>query len=98
MIIIGAENSSNSVRLVEVSKAYGCAESRLYPDATHVDWDWVKGAQILGLSAGASAPEKLVEELIKACKERYDVSVETVTLGEENVRFNLPRVLEDLVN
>ncbi len=95
MIVIGAENSSNSVRLVEVSKAYGCPQSKLYQDASHVDWRWLSGATTLGLSAGASAPEVLVEELIQACEMRYNVILKRITLGSENVRFNLPRVLED---
>ena len=94
MIVIGAQNSSNSVRLMEVAKAYGCGASRLYADASQVDWSWLQGARTLGLSAGASAPEILVEELISACKARYEVTVEGVTLGKENVYFNLPRVLE----
>jgi 4-hydroxy-3-methylbut-2-enyl diphosphate reductase len=94
LIVIGAENSSNSVRLVEVAKVYGCPESRLYADASQVDWQWLQGAKNLGLSAGASAPEILVEELIAACRERYEVTLEGVNLGEENVHFNLPRILE----
>ncbi|MBN9565368.1 MAG: 4-hydroxy-3-methylbut-2-enyl diphosphate reductase [Alphaproteobacteria bacterium] len=95
MIVIGAPNSSNSVRLVEVSKAYGCPESRLCSHVDQVDWDWLKGSRSLGLTAGASAPEELVEGLIEACRSRFDVSIETVKVAEENVNFNLPRVLND---
>ena len=95
MIVIGAPNSSNSVRLVEVSKAYGCPESRLYSHVEQVDWDWLKGSQSLGLTAGASAPEELVEALIEACQARFDLSIETVKVAEENVHFNLPRRLMD---
>jgi 4-hydroxy-3-methylbut-2-enyl diphosphate reductase len=95
MIVIGASNSSNSVRLVEVSKAYGCPESRLYSHVEQVDWDWLKDCRSLGLTAGASAPEELVEALIEACRSRFDVSIEIVKVAEENVNFNLPRLLTD---
>jgi 4-hydroxy-3-methylbut-2-enyl diphosphate reductase len=95
MIVIGAPNSSNSVRLVEVSKAYGCPESRLYSHVEQVDWDWLKDCRSLGLTAGASAPEELVEALIEACRSRFDISIETIKVAEENVNFNLPRLLID---
>ncbi len=93
MIVIGAPNSSNSSRLVEVAKAYGCAETRLYQRAENIDWDWINGGASLGLTAGASAPEILVEEVIQECKKRYKITLEDVIVAEENIHFNLPREL-----
>lgn len=94
MVVIGSPNSSNSVRLVEVSRAHGCAESRLYDSAADIDWQWMGEARSLGLTAGASAPEALVEEVLQACAARFDVSVSQITLGQENVYFNLPKALD----
>ena len=93
MIIIGAPNSSNSVRLVEVAKSHGCPEARLYPRASEIDWAWLKGSSRLGVSAGASAPEVLVDELIQACRKKFDVTVEEVRVIEEDIHFNIPKVL-----
>jgi 4-hydroxy-3-methylbut-2-enyl diphosphate reductase len=93
LIVIGAPNSSNSMRLVEVAANYGCAKSRLVQRAADMDWRWLEGAQRLGITAGASAPELLVDELIAACRERYDVSVEEVRTTDESVVFKLPRQL-----
>lgn len=93
MIVIGAPNSSNSNRLVEVALNYGCAKATLIQRAEDINWDWLDGVETLGLTAGASAPEILVEEVIEACKVKYNVMVEEVTLREENVEFKLPTVL-----
>lgn len=93
-IVIGAPNSSNSNRLVEVALNYGCAKATLIQRAVDIDWDWLNGVQTLGLTAGASAPEVLVEEVIAACKTRFDVTVEEVRIREEDVEFKLPRVLK----
>jgi 4-hydroxy-3-methylbut-2-enyl diphosphate reductase len=93
LVVIGAPNSSNSMRLVEVAANYGCAKSRLVQRAADMDWQWLEGAQRLGITAGASAPELLVDELIAACRERYDVSVEEVRTTDESVVFKLPRQL-----
>jgi 4-hydroxy-3-methylbut-2-enyl diphosphate reductase len=93
LVVIGAPNSSNSRRLVEVAANYGCARSRLIQRAGDMDWAWLGGARCLGITAGASAPETLVDELIAACRERYDVAVEEVRMAEENVVFKLPRAL-----
>ena len=93
MVVIGAPNSSNSMRLVEVAANYGCAKSRLVQRAVDMDWDWLGDAGCLGITAGASAPELLVDELIEACRARYDVTVEEVRTTEENVVFKLPRAL-----
>lgn len=96
LIVIGAPNSSNSRRLVEVGKAYGCERSLLVERAEEVAWDvWFEGVDVLGLSAGASAPDQLVDEVISAARSRFDVTVEPIVTRTENVVFNLPRILRD---
>lgn len=91
--VLGAPNSSNSNRLVEVAKEYGCPHAMLVQRAAEIDWNWLGEAKTLGLSAGASAPEILVDEVIEAAKAHYNVSIEEVAITEENVHFKLPRVL-----
>lgn len=93
ILVLGAPNSSNSNRLVEVAKREGCMRSVLVERAKDIDWSKLEGIKSLGITAGASAPEILVEEVIDACRERYDVTVETITLTNENVTFKLPRQL-----
>jgi 4-hydroxy-3-methylbut-2-en-1-yl diphosphate reductase len=93
MVVIGVPNSSNSMRLVEVAANYGCPKARLVQRAAEMDWDWLKGSERLGITAGASAPDLLVDELIAACRERYEVLVEEVRTTEESVVFKLPRAL-----
>ncbi|MBO6784311.1 MAG: 4-hydroxy-3-methylbut-2-enyl diphosphate reductase, partial [Alphaproteobacteria bacterium] len=93
MIVIGSPNSSNSNRLVEVALRAGCRDAALVDRAEAMDWDRFDGCRTLGLSAGASAPEILVEEFIEACRARYDVTIEEITVREEDVHFNLPRAL-----
>jgi 4-hydroxy-3-methylbut-2-enyl diphosphate reductase len=93
LVVIGAPNSSNSMRLVEVAANHGCRKSRLVQRAADMDWDWLAGTARLGITAGASAPDLLVDELIAACRERYDVTVEEVCTTEEKVVFKLPRAL-----
>lgn len=91
--VLGAPNSSNSNRLVEVAAEYGCPNAMLVQRAAEIDWNWLGDAKTLGLSAGASAPEILVDEVIEAAKAHYNVSIEEVAITEENVHFKLPRVL-----
>ena len=93
LVVVGAPNSSNSKRLVEVGIKNGCPKGFLVQRATDLPWDDLMGLATLGLSAGASAPEILVNEIIEAFKTHYDVTVEKVTLREENVSFKLPREL-----
>jgi len=93
VIVIGSRNSSNSNRLVEVAKAYGCPEAFLVDSAKDIDWQKLQGLKALGLTAGASAPEVLVQEVIEAAKQYYTVEIETVTLANEQVTFKIPRVL-----
>ena len=95
MIVIGAPNSSNSMRLVEVAERAGCAKSILVQRATDIDWSLFEGINRLGLTAGASAPEILVEEVIDAFRQRFDVTLEPITVSRERVQFKLPRALMD---
>lgn len=93
LIVIGAPNSSNSNRLAEVAKISGCAKAVLIQRAVDIDWAMFDGVKTLGLTAGASAPDILIEEVMTACRDRYDVSVEEVRIINENVIFKVPRVL-----
>ena len=93
-LVIGAETSSNSKRLVEVALRAGSAKSELVASAENVDWSWFEGVETLGLTAGASAPEDLVQGLIAACRARFDITVEEITTAQESVVFKLPRVLD----
>lgn len=93
LIVLGAPNSSNSNRLAEVASAAGCPKTLLIERAAGFDFAWLDGVERLGVTAGASAPELLVQELIDACRERFDVTVEEVNVTEEDVRFSLPRAL-----
>lgn len=95
MIVVGAPNSSNSQRLREVAERAGCTTSHLIQRASDIDWNAFSGISSLGLTAGASAPETLVEEIIAAFADRYNVSVETVRTAEETIAFNLPRELRE---
>lgn len=93
LIVVGAQNSSNSQRLREVAERAGCPVARLVARAADIDWAEFSGISTLGVTAGASAPEVLVEEIIDAFAERYEVSVETVSTADESVFFPLPREL-----
>lgn len=95
MIVVGAPNSSNSQRLREVAEREGCSRAVLIQRAADIDWSQFGSLARLGITAGASAPEVLVEEIIAAFAERYDVRVETVSAMEEGVFFPLPRQLRD---
>lgn len=95
LLVIGAPNSSNSRRLVEVGASSGCAYSQLIQRAQDIDWRALGGITSLGLTAGASAPEVLVNEVIDAFRDRFDVSVELVETAQENVEFKIPRVLRE---
>lgn len=95
VLVIGAPNSSNSNRLVEVARRAGARGAQLVQGAHDIPWDALAGAQTLGITAGASAPEVLVNEVVDACRQRFDVTLETVTTAEENIAFNIPRVLRD---
>ena len=93
LLVIGAPNSSNSNRLVEVATVHGCQKAFLVQRAAEIDWGALVGVKILGVTAGASAPEVLVDEVIEAAKARFAVTVEEVRIKDENVIFNVPKVL-----
>ena len=93
VLVIGAPNSSNSMRLVEVARNAGCPRAMLVQRAADIDWDALAQVRRLGITAGASAPETLVEEVIEACRQRFDVAIEEIKVTEENVTFKLPRAL-----
>ena len=95
MIVVGAPNSSNSQRLKEVAERAGCRSAVLLQRVGDIDWSTFGSIERLGIAAGASAPEVLVEEIIGAFAQRYDVSVETVSAAEEAVFFPLPRALRE---
>ena len=95
VLVIGSPQSSNSVRLVEVAKRAGAKEARLVGSAEELNWAWLEGVPAVGVTAGASAPEDLVEELIAAISARFDARVEEVALTREDVVFKLPRVLAE---
>jgi 4-hydroxy-3-methylbut-2-enyl diphosphate reductase len=96
MIVVGSPNSSNSLRLVEVAERAGCPSAVLIQRAAEIDWDLFKGISRLGVTAGASAPEVLVDEIIDAFKSRFEVKVESVTTAEESIAFKLPRELREM--
>jgi 4-hydroxy-3-methylbut-2-en-1-yl diphosphate reductase len=97
LLVIGAPNSSNSRRLVEVGANAGCAYAQLIQRADDIDWRALQGIAALGLTAGASAPEVLVNEVIDAFRARYAVTVELVETAVEAVEFKVPKVLREAV-
>ncbi|MEL6597415.1 MAG: 4-hydroxy-3-methylbut-2-enyl diphosphate reductase [Pseudomonadota bacterium] len=95
LLVVGAPNSSNSKRLVEVASREGCQYAQLVQRAADIDWRALEGIKTLGITAGASAPEVLINEVIDAFRDRFDTTVEQVTTAEENVEFKVPRVLRE---
>ncbi len=93
LIVMGSPNSSNSRRLVEVAALNGCRRALLVQRAADIDWDSMNGIRCLGITAGASAPEVLIEGVLDACRQRFEVSLEEVSVIREEVRFSLPREL-----
>ena len=95
LIVVGAPNSSNSQRLKEVAERAGCPKAMLMQRASDINWSDFEAVKRLGITAGASAPEILVEEIMGAFAERYELDIETVTATEEGVFFPLPRPLRE---
>lgn len=93
MIVVGSPNSSNSMRLVEVAERSGCPRAFLVQRASEIDWSLFEGISRLGITAGASAPETLVDEIIEAFGQRYQISVSSRATAREDISFNLPREL-----
>ena len=95
ILVVGAPNSSNSRRLVEVGAKAGCGYAQLVQRAADVDWRALQGARSIGVTAGASAPEVLIDEVVAALHERYEVTTVSVVTAEENVEFKVPRILRE---
>ncbi len=95
LLVIGAPNSSNSRRLVEVGRAAGCALAHLVGRASEIDWAALAEVRAVGVTAGASAPEVLVDEVIEAFRARYEVTVELVETAREDIEFKVPRILRE---
>ncbi len=95
LIVVGAPNSSNSLRLVEVAERAGCRKAVLVQRAADIAWETFEGIATLGITAGASAPELLVNEIIEAFRGRFDVTVESVATTVERIAFNVPRELRE---
>lgn len=93
VLVIGAPNSSNSRRLVEVATGSGCPKAMMIQRARDIDWGWMAGVRTLGITAGASAPDVLVDEVIDACRAHFDVTLEEVITAREDIEFKLPRQL-----
>src|SRR5208337_2244030 len=94
ILVVGSPNSSNSKRLVEVALRAGCPKAMLVPKASEISWSYFDGVKTLGLTAGASAPEILVNEIIEQCKERFEVTLDEVRTAKEDVIFKMPRALQ----
>ncbi|MDY0030055.1 MAG: 4-hydroxy-3-methylbut-2-enyl diphosphate reductase [Pseudobdellovibrionaceae bacterium] len=95
VFVIGSPNSSNSNRLVEVAKSYGSPKAFLVQDEKDIPWREISDIKTLGLTAGASAPDILIENVIEALREKFDIDVEEIVLTQENVTFNIPRLLRE---
>jgi len=93
LLVVGARNSSNSVRLVEVGLRAGAKQARLVDEAANIDWSWFDGVETLGLTAGASAPEVLVQGVLASLSERYSIEIEEIATRQETVTFKLPRAI-----
>lgn len=95
LLVIGSKTSSNSLRLVDVGLRAGAKAAYLIDDAGGIDWTWFTGIESVGLTAGASAPEDLVQGVIEACAKRFDVAIHEVQVTREDVIFKLPRAVAD---
>ena len=95
LLVVGAPNSSNSKRLVEVASKAGCPYAQLIQRASEIDWRALEGVKAIGITAGASAPDVLITEVIDAFKARFDTTIKTVETAQENVNFKVPRILRE---
>ena len=96
LLVVGAPNSSNSKRLVEVASKAGCEYSQLVQRAKDIDWRALKSVKSIGVTAGASAPDILIQEVVEAFSNHYNVKVEYVETAQENVNFKVPRILREV--
>ena len=95
ILVIGAPNSSNSQRLVEVAKKAGCENSQMVQRAAEINWNSLMNIKSVGITAGASAPEILVNEVVDALKERFEIKTHLVETATESVNFKVPRILRE---
>ena len=95
LLVVGAPNSSNSKRLVEVAARAGCGYTQLVQRSTDIDWRALSGIKSIGITAGASAPDILIQEVVDAFSEYYTVVIETVQTAQENVSFKIPKILRE---
>jgi len=95
LIVVGAPNSSNSKRLVEVASKAGCKYAQLVQRANEIDWRSLENIRSVGVTAGASAPEVLVNEVVEAFQQRFSVSIEKVETAQENISFKVPKILRE---
>lgn len=93
LLVVGAPNSSNSKRLVEVAAKNGCSYAQLVQRSSDIDWRALDGIRTIGITAGASAPEVLINEVVDAFSDHYEVTVEQVVTAEEDIEFKVPRIL-----
>lgn len=97
-LVLGTETSSNSLRLAEVARKAGASRAKLIDDVSHIDWSVFSQVKTLGLTAGASAPESLLQEVITDCRNRFSVHLEEIDGSEENMTFKLPHFLNTVVS
>ncbi len=95
LIVVGAPNSSNSKRLVEVASKAGCKYAQLVQRANEIDWRSLDNIHSVGVTAGASAPEVLVNEVVEAFQERFSVTIEKIETAQENISFKVPKILRE---
>jgi len=95
LIVVGAPNSSNSMRLVEVASKAGCKYAQLVQRANEIDWRSLDNIHSVGVTAGASAPEVLVNEVVEAFQERFSVTIEKIETAQENISFKVPKILRE---
>jgi 4-hydroxy-3-methylbut-2-enyl diphosphate reductase len=95
VLVVGSKTSSNSLRLVEVARRAGAGAAHLIDEAIDIDWTWLRGVGVIGVSAGASAPEALVKGVLDALAQRFEVQIEEAETVRETISFKLPRVLAD---
>jgi len=95
VLVVGSKTSSNSLRLVEVAKRAGARAAQLIDDAFEIDWSWMRGVGVVGVTAGASAPEMLVKGVLDALAQRFEVQLEEAEIVREAISFKLPRILAE---
>lgn len=96
LLVVGSSNSSNSQRLVEVGEKQGCHYSQLIETHEDIDWHALSGMRSIGITAGASAPDVLINQVLNAFRKKYNVKIETVEVTAEKVNFKIPKILREI--